>query len=354
MESLHQIRDRFIKEVDAISSQIEFVEESIILPSLRKTNNCYIDGLIPNLSSISDAHNKLTDILSVLNIKLAELNEKFATQEYLDIPDEFRNADVRSSQGECIEYVLNLIREGETDKEEILDEMQGDLEAACIISEGTGEEDFYLWLYHNKDDLREFIDVCLNIHHNECLYEIEEAIQLIKYYLKLFELIDTSKTNNIYRQGFIQLIALFDTIVFDCYREVFESDFFGQIKFFKEGKITFSELGTYQDFETLKSSTISSILKRFYLKDILNILKNQEISLFTISGTRKYAEIREMINRRNCHIHNNGIADCRYIESFNLFKSDVGDFLAVDKSYFNSAFEMCSGFVSNFISYFSS
>lgn len=212
--------------------------------------------------------------------------------------------------------------------------------------------------YHNKDDLREFIDVCLNIHHNDWLYEIEEAIQLIKYYLKLFELIDTSKTNNIYRQGFIQLIALFDTIVFDCYRDVFESDFFGQIKFFKdgknEGKITFSELATYRDFEALKTATINSIFKNLYLKDLMEIANKQDKSLFSIGGTEKYVAIREMINRRNCHIHNNGIADDAYIQSYNIFKSSVGDYLVIDKSYYNAAFEMCSGFVLNFVSYFSS
>lgn len=358
MESLNEIQNRFIEEANAILSQIEFVEESIILPTLRNNGNNHIREIFPSIQTITDAQIKLNDIITSLNVKLNELNDIFTSQDYLDIPEEFRNADARSAQGECIEYALNLINEGETDREIIAAKMRGDLEAACIIHQDTLVEDFYCELFYNKDSLFKFIDVCLAIHHNKFLYEIEETIRSIKYYLKLFNLINTSKNHNIYRQGFIQLIALFDTIVFDCYRQVFNLDFFNQLKYFKDGSIKYSELANFHDFEEFQASTVNSILKNCYLKDLLKISANQNKTLFVFNGIDYYAKTREMINRRNCHIHNNGIADDSYIngkdEAFNIFHQSIGNYLIIDKEYFDNAFKICCSFISNFIAYFSS
>ena len=92
------------------------------------------------------------------------------------------------------------------------------LEYAANIRMTTDSGDFYIKLLTNEEALMKYIDVCLDMYHNRHIDTIKESIEAIEYYLKLFQLIDISTTNNIYRQAFIQLIALFDAIVFDCVR----------------------------------------------------------------------------------------------------------------------------------------
>jgi len=54
----------------------------------------------------------------------------------------------------------------------------------------------------------------------------------------------------------IAIIALFDAIVFDCVRTVFNLDFFNQLKFYKDGSIKYSEIAKYENFESFKIATI--------------------------------------------------------------------------------------------------
>ena len=190
------------------------------------------------------------------------------------------------------------------------------------------------------------------IFHNQQIDEVKDSVQTIEYYLNLFNLIDTSKTNNIYRQAFIQIITLFDTIVFDLIKTIFRADFFGQLKFFKDGSIKFSEMARYQDIESFETSIIESILKNCYLKDLLKIIKQQDENIYLIDAENKYPFIREIINRRNCHIHNNGKVDIQYMEEFNIYSYNLGDFLVIDKQYFDTTCELCEVIISKLINFF--
>ena len=43
------------------------------------------------------------------------------------------------------------------------------------------------------------------------------------------------------------------------------------------------------------------------------------------------------IGRRNVHVHNNGIVDQMYLEKFNLYGATQGEYLKINKEYFDNA-----------------
>ncbi len=344
----------FEEETKAIISQMDFMEESIILSAVRDNSNEYLRGIIPSFNSIEDAQSNLEAVVNALENRLDILKYEYSNRDYKEIPDKYINIDQRSEMGEFIALILEHISNGETDKNKIAENIRPDLEALCIIKGDLYYGECFVNMYDDEKSLLEVIDVCINIHDNNEIYNIEKSIDLTEYYIKLFEWINIKNSINIYRQSFIQLIAMFDTIVFECYKIKFNNDFFEGLKYFKEGSIKYSELANYQDFETFKNDTIESKLRNCYLKDLLNIARNKNKNLFMVDGIDNYTQFREMINCRNCHIHNNGIVDNAYMgvnnnESFNIFNYNLGDYLGIDKKYFQRTYNMCKTFLYNFV-----
>ena len=66
----------------------------------------------------------------------------------------------------------------------------------------------------------------------------------------------------------------------------------------------------------------------------------------------EYKNIIEMVNRRNIHIHNQGIADARYIENYNIFGLEMNDYAQISKQYFLDAVAMLKKIIQNIESEF--
>ena len=81
-----------------------------------------------------------------------------------------------------------------------------------------------------------------------------------------------------------------------------------------------------------------------YIKHLLKALHHSNNAVF---DRIEYHKIMEMVNRRNIHIHNKGVVDERYVEEFNIYSYDTGEYAAITKQYFESATSILSTFIQN-------
>lgn len=84
-------------------------------------------------------------------------------------------------------------------------------------------------------------------------------------------------------------------------------------------------------------------------------MKSHNPELFNIDGEIKYANFIEMINRRNCHIHNNGVIDNSYLginkindkPEFNIYNFSIGSYAEINRQYLDESLYYCSVFMNN-------
>ncbi len=342
---LEKIYSQFKRETEVIKEYIDFMEKSVVLNGLSE-NVHYNDDIKSIQSKI--------EILKQKNLEdISTLQSSIEKSQLYEIPVWFAIIDARSEEGEFVNYIFELIDSNITDREKILAETQGELEAMCITKGDLIGGDFYLELYDNQEKTYEYIDNSLKAFHNNSVSDTEKELEVLKNYEKLLRLIDIRNNINIYRQAFIQLVALFDALVFECFRIQFSRNFFVWLKFFDNDNIKLHEIANSNNFDDFKIMIIEKKLKSLYLKDLLDVLNKHNSLCFNIDGEIKYVYFREMINRRNCHIHNNGIVDKAYLgidksntnQIFNVFNFVIGSYAEIDKEYLNIAIDYCSEFI---------
>ena len=101
--------------------------------------------------------------------------------------------------------------------------------------------------------------------------------------------------------------------------------------------------------EALKSDYVEQKFDGKYIKQILVQIKNKYPNV--LEGI-EYKNIMEMVNRRNIHIHNQGVADARYIENFNIFGLEINDYAQISKQYFLNAVAILKKIIQNIESEF--
>ena len=86
-------------------------------------------------------------------------------------------------------------------------------------------------------------------------------------------------------------MTAFDAAIFDLVREALRANFFGLIPVFgkdaKESKINLKDMGQFNDFGEFADSIIEIQLKTRYIKDLLHILKLNEVPLFDQRSVRR-------------------------------------------------------------------
>ena len=116
-----------------------------------------------------------------------------------------------------------------------------------------------------------------------------------------------------------------------------DQKFFEWLTCFDNVNVKTHEIAACATFDSFKEIQIETLLKKCYVKDLLYILHNKFGSLFDIDGKDTYPILQEMIGRRNVHVHNNGIVDQMYLEKFNLYGATQGEYLKINKEYFDNA-----------------
>lgn len=326
MRNIEEITNGFELELNNIKEYIEFIEENIVVNTYKKYNFNNICEISENLEIITEQSNEK---LNKLYLELSRINT-----------DKLKSSfDFSYREGEIIDFICELFESNrEITEEEILEEVINYIEKD-YIEPGFELKELHN-LYNNKNKCKEFVAKSIELYEKNRYQEIIEEMSALDNYRKSLKLIDTKKNINIYRQSFLQLVAIFDSTVFDIIRLKYNERFFEWIKLFKNESIKYHEIGNSKSFEDFKSNIIDKQIKGYYIKELLDIINNNSEykSVFSINGEYKYREYREIISRRNAHIHNNGIVDDKYSTDYNIYSKNIGEYIEINKEYFDKAY----------------
>lgn len=356
------LRDRFLEEQDYLQKYIEHLKfkTAIFEKDIREIENILSKYELLQVEQKSFwsswekpySLDELQNIQSVLdnakpkiNLAMSEIEKELET---LSAPDGLRSIDVRSFEGELIQFMLDALEYDTSPKyiskmrEEAIEqikqdnaEMGNDEEVKEDTVDFAIQSAIYLLKTRKFDELQ-FV--------TEKADEIEIALRMLKPETEI----------NVLRQGFILLMTIFDATVFDLTRVALQKDFFRLIGIFgKQEKVSLESFGKYDDFEKFKEETIEDQLKAKYLKDILSILESLHVDYITINGF-KAIHLKEMVQRRNIHVHNRGRVDDKYLEKdsngtprYNIYNLALGSIAHIDVEYWNMANTLCRNCMEN-------
>ena len=178
----------------------------------------------------------------------------------------------------------------------------------------------------------------LKLRKRQDLQHIENGAEEIAMALRILK---PDTDINVLRQGFILLMTVFDATMFDLMRVALRKSFFSLVgDFGKQDKVALGSLSRYGSFEEFRDQVIEAQLKTKYLKDILAILENKHVKCVDEATGLGLIHLREMVQRRNIHIHNRGRVDERYLERddegiprYNVYNLPVGSVAQIDSLY---------------------
>ena len=332
--------NNFCNEVDTQEGIIKYLEVCCfeeeynrVLHLLEQPVRALGDVYSENVEFISELTSKCNDVRDNISISYADID---------DWPEWLCGVDYREPLGElidlCVEYLDNGV---EIDICEIKKHIE-------LCNKEAQEE------YYTEEHLRKALIVAPLVFASNNNSKLEEQEYAIARLLATIDMIDITRNTNIYRQGFISIFSIFDAYVFDCLKKYFvlhadelENFFNGSEN--EKIKLTYEKAITFADMDALKSDYVEQKFDGKYIKQILVQIKNKYPNV--LEGI-EYKNIMEMVNRRNIHIHNQGVADARYVENFNIFGLEINDYAQISKQYFLNAVAILKKIIQNIESEF--
>ena len=294
-----------------------------------------------SLEQIEQLLEQIRELTPALDAAISEADSHFNS---LTEPDGFKDIDSRSEMGEWIEYFVDAL-DGDR-SQEMIDTARREATEQIIRIRPEMASDA-------EPPTRRDIDFAIA----SALYILSARrvsdlafIQHTFQELELASRIAQPQTQiNILRQGFLLLMTTFDAAIFDLVRVALKQDFFGLIgTFAKQDKLALDSLSAYKNFESFRDDIIETQLKSRYLKDLLLLLHKLGAPLADPSSTGSFAQLVELVLRRNIHVHNRGVVDDRYLERddngksrFNIYSLEVGSLARIDDSYWQRANSLC-------------
>ena len=338
--SITAIRDKYLHDVTYISDYVQYLE-TFFLASIRMINNLkrvtptlFVNPIIPTIcENNTTIRREMDEYLYCLKTEMQSLNitEKNPNDPCYDDP---------TPEGDVILSLMTEIHKGEHNPEKLFQNAQTCIMAMCMMKgECEGFEGYYL-LNDNPRRVRKLVDIAIEEEKRRRHNSLSAEHSYISMSAKSLELFDSVNQINLYKQNFIQTMAYFDSCIFDMIRSCMEQNFFKWLSYFDSVNIKTHDMADCGNFDSFKATQIETFLKKCYVKDLLNILHDKFNGIFIINGANVYPTLQEMIGRRNVHIHHNGIVDSMYLSKFNLYGASVGDYLKIDRNYYNDAIEL--------------
>lgn len=350
------LRNRFHEEQDYLQKYVEFLQYKT---AVSKTEIGEISSILSKydilklespkvwtswkepyvLSELENVHSQIQGARESIKNSITEIEEELSV---LKMPEGLKSVDVRSFSGELIQFMLDGL-EGdqspefiETIRQEAIEQSKqlAEMEENEIPDESVIDYAIQSALYILKSrKLNDLEYVC------EKSDEIEIALRMLKPEAEI----------NVLRQGFILLITIFDATIFDLMRFAIRKDFFRLIGVVgKQDKIPLESLTRYGSFDEFRDVIVEEQLKPKYLKDILFILESQNVQYIDSSSGFSPIHLKEMIQRRNIHIHNRGRVDEKYLERdnngatrYNIYNLAIGSIAQIDIPYWEMANRLC-------------
>ena len=344
---LQDYRDKYQHDVTYIKDYVEYLEKYFLV-SIR---------MIENLRAVSATLSKNPRIPNICDNNAAiqaEMEgylrciekEKQALAIKEKDPAEPSAGDP-TPEGNVISSVTIAIRTGEHDPQKLFREAQSQIEAMCIIKGDTEGFEDYIFLNDAPGRVRKLVEIAVEDEKRRKHKALCAEHTYVGMAAKSLDLFDYSNQINLYKQNFIQIMAYFDSCVFDMIRFCMKQKFFEWLAYFDNVSIKTHDMAASGTFDVFKDRQIEATLKKCYVKDLLSILHDKFSGIFVIGGDDIYSILQEMIGRRNVHIHHNGIADQMYLANYNIYKVALGDYLPISKDYFEKAVEVTQQVVSS-------
>lgn len=127
-EELRKKHKRFQEEAEAIKSHVEFIEERVILETVREKRVYLASNLMESNELDSDIFSQSSEVITKLAERKETLIQQLNESEYFEIPERFHGIDRRSDEGETIQFIFDLIENGEKDSQEIKKQLMIQLE----------------------------------------------------------------------------------------------------------------------------------------------------------------------------------------------------------------------------------
>lgn len=353
MDKINQIKKNYDMQIENIHNYTRLIEKCVDIPNVEEITKLVDDILYFNICLISeetlinDIENynsqielvqRLMNYEKVIHELLVSYYEsaKFYAlyeERYHDYEWKTKSLIILEIEREAVKRVENIIHP-------ITDEVIENLVSECV----DWIIDKYHFLDQNNSD-----KVIAQINDNRYGFMEEVSFRLYDMFSgklsTILSRIETFNTSilvnsstdilNVYRQTFILILATFDATMFDITRCILNKNFFKNSTYFcKNDKkfdksIKISAMGQYSDYEDFSNNMIETMLKSKYIRDLIEDYKALNIKEINSN----YNKIIEIINRRNAHIHNNGIADEKYIAEYNLYNKSCGEILEIDSRY---------------------
>lgn len=327
--------DNFCNEVDTQEGIIKYLEVYCFEEEYNRVSHLFEEPVRP----LGDVYSENVEFISELKSRCSDLRDNISVSysEEVEWPDWADNIDYREPIGELIEYCIETLESGENLEFDII---KSEIDACnCEADE----------IIYTDEDIQKAIliaPLCFASKKNEELEKQEEAIDRL---LATVDMLDITINTNIYRQSFISLFSIFDAYVFDCLKKYFvvhtnelEGFFVGSDN--EKIKLTYEKAIAFTDMDALRSDYVEQKFDGKYIKQILVQIKNKYPKV--LEGI-EYKNIMEMVNRRNIHIHNQGVADARYIENYNIFGLEMNDYAQISKQYFLDAVAILKKIIQN-------
>lgn len=358
-----QIRARFLEELEFIQRYVEFARfKSAVfdqevweignllrkcdLPEVEISRERNIRGEPYSRDELQLLVDHLGGISEQLETAIAETQDRI---EDMEEPPGLDSVDGRSAVGEWIQFMLDAF-DPDQSQEHIIATKEAALDQIRIFRE--------------EDEFADHVD------ERQIEYAIGAAIYILTlrklhalFYLKdkaddleVSLRIETPDAEiSIYKQGFILLMAYFEAAVFDTVRIALGNQFFQLVGAFSgKEKLSLSDFSSFASFEEFRDSLIEEQLRKSYLREILFTLNKLGVRLIGPRDENGFAQLIELVNRRNIYLHNRGRVDERYLDRdehgtarYNLFDLALGDAADIDVPYWSNATHLCRDGVSN-------
>ena len=345
--TLYNIRDKYLHDTAAIKDYVQYLE-NFFITFIRMNNNLHeISPTFfskPIAKNICDNNGTIQgEMYSYFQKVQEEMNELDVKEKISGEP----SSEDPNPRGDLLMYLSTEIHKGEKDKKTLLKDAMGFVEAMCISKgELKGFEDFD-FLYDNPSEIEKLVDIAFEDEKRRKYKSLHAEKTYVGNSIKALESFDASNPLNMHKQNFIQIMAYFDSCIFDMVKACMEKDLFEWLAYFENVNIKTHDMSLAGTFDNFKLRHIESTLKKCYVKDLLNILHEKQKDIFEINGNDVYAQLQEMIGRRNVHIHHNGIADQTYIGNFNIYGFTSGDYLQISKDYFEETIKLTTQLVAS-------
>jgi len=327
--------NKFCDEVDTQERIIKYIEVCCFEEEYKR-----IEPLMEKPTrSIGDVYSENVEFISELKYQCNNLRDHISVSylEEAEWPDWADNIDFREPIGELIEYCIEYLESGDQLE---FDKIKSEIDACNCDAEE---------IIYTDEDIRKAISIAPLCFANKRNAELEKQEDAIDRLLATIDILDITLNTNIYRQSFISLFSIFDAYVFDCLKKYFavhtnelENFFAGSEN--EKIKLTYEKAIAFTDMDALKNDYVEQKFDGKYIKQILVQIKHKYPQV--LDGI-EYKNIMEMVNRRNIHIHNQGVADARYIENYNIFGLEINDYAQISKQYFLDAVAMLKTIIQN-------